>query len=72
MGRCGGFAPAEGVAAYFPVGTFYGTSLKQENSRVGGDFPHHKKDNVVEITTCTYKSIQKGAQTSIYVLLMLS
>ncbi len=32
----------EGVAAYFPVGTFHGTSPKQENSRVGGDFPHTK------------------------------
>ncbi len=35
----------EGVAAYFPVGTFYGTSL-QENSRVGGDFPPQNIYNV--------------------------
>ncbi len=42
-GGVAGVSPAEGVAAYFLVGTFHGTFL-QENSCVGGDIPQRSVD----------------------------
>ena len=46
-GALRGYSPAEGVAAYFYVGTFHEKSYDifmerpTKNSRVGGDIPRH-------------------------------